>query len=247
MNLATVDPRVKLFLLIGLSTSALVSQQPSALSMLLATTLLILLLGGVKPVLLWVKLRYLFGLVAMLFLLQCVFNRSGEPLLSVYGSTIVTDSGFQTALLVCLRLLIVILSALVASIGDTRDYLLALTQCKVPYDIAFMVLAALRFLPMLQEEAKDVLCAAQMRGMRTKKTSLKNQSLAYIRIVLPVVAGAIHRAEQLSVAMEARGYRAFPRRTSMRRLCMKLADWVYLAAFCAALAAIFVTSWHLMS
>jgi energy-coupling factor transport system permease protein len=101
-----------------------------------------------------------------------------------------------------------------------------------------MVLAALRFLPMLREEASDVLCAAQMRGLQIKKASLRRKAGAYVSIVLPVVAGAIQRAELLSIAMEARGFRAFPRRTSMRRLQLRVADWAYLAVFCLALAAL---------
>ena len=240
MSLAHLDPRVKLFLLICVSTAALISRTPAALVAMLFLTLLILLAGGVTPGAIWFKLRGLFGLIFMLFLLQCLFNRGGEPLFVLSGLTLVTDSGFNTAVLVSLRLLIIILSALVVVVGDARDYLLALTECKVPYEIAFMVLAALRFLPMLREEASDVLCAAQMRGLRLKKTSLKKKAGAYISIVIPVVAGAIRRAEQLSIAMEARGFRALPRRTSMRRLKMRAADWAYVIVFCAVLSSLFV-------
>jgi len=174
----------------------------------------------------------------MLFVLQCLFNRNGEPLLVLSGFTLVTEPGFQVAVVVCLRLLIVMISALVVAVGESRDYLLALTQCRIPYEISFMVLAALRFLPMLREEARDVLCAAQMRGLKLKKTGLAKQAGAYISIVLPVVAGAIRRAEQLSIAMEARGFRAHPHRTSMRRLKMQPSDWIFSAAFCIVLAAV---------
>ena len=240
MSLAHADPRVNLLFLAGLSTAALLIRRPLALVALLLVAIIILLAGGVRPGLIWTKLRGLFGLVAMLFLLQCLFIRDGGPLLAVSGAVIVTDLGLRTALVLCLRLLIVILSALVVAVGEARDYLLALTQCRVPYDVAFMVLAALRFLPMLREEARDVLCAAQLRGLKVKKTSLKNQAAAYISIVIPVVAGAIGRAEQLSIAMEARGFRAFPKRTSMRRLRMRASDWAYLAVFTSALAVIIV-------
>jgi len=238
VSLKSLDPRVKLFLLVCISTAALVLRVPFVLLFLLILTLLLLLIGGVSPKVIWLKLRGLFGLVLMLFILQCFFNRAGEPLLVVSGQTLVTDSGFQAAVMVSLRLLIVFLSALVVVIGDPRDYLLALTQCKVPYEIAFMVLAALRFLPLLREAASDVLCAAQMRGMRLKKSGLRKKAGAYISLVIPVVAGAIHRADQLSIAMEARGFRALPRRTSMRRLTMRAADWVYAIVFCLVLAAI---------
>ena len=244
MSLTRLDPRVKLLILLGFSTAALIIRAPLVLTALLLLVLLVLLAGGVRPGLIWVKLRGLFGLVVMLFLLQCLFSRSGDPLLVLSGLTIVTDAGFDTAILICLRLLIVILSALTVAVGQSRDYLLALTQIKVPYEIAFMVLVALRFLPMLRQEAHDVLNAAQLRGLQMKKAGLKKQAGAYISIVLPVVAGAIRRAEHLSIAMEARGFRAFPRRTSMRRLSMHAADWIYLAVFCVVLAAALFFAFH---
>ena len=240
MKLTLLDPRVKLFLLIGLSTTALAARKLAALLALLFLVGLILLAGRISLSVIWAKLRGLFGLTAALFLLQCLFHRNGNPLLSVSGLTLVTDLGFRTAVLVSLRLLIVIMSALVVISGEARDYLLSLTSLKVPYEIAFMVLAALRFLPMLRQEAQDVLFAAQMRGLRLKKTGLKHQAGAYISIALPVVASAVQRAEHLSIAMEARGFRAFPKRTSMRRLRMRGTDWAYTIVFCAVIAAILV-------
>ncbi|MCL2496208.1 MAG: energy-coupling factor transporter transmembrane protein EcfT [Clostridiales bacterium] len=239
-DLARLDARIKFLLLGGLSTAALFSQTPAALAALLALALFILLAGGVQPAAAWSKARGICGLIAMLFIIQCLFERGGEPLFTLAGLMLISAAGFQAAVLVSLRLLIIVLSALIALSGKPRDYLLALTQCRMPYEIAFMVLAALRFLPILREEARDVLCAAQMRGLRFKKTGLKKQAEAYISIMLPVAAGAIRRAEQLSLAMEARAFRAFPRRTTMRRLRLRAADWAYAALFCLALAAIMV-------
>ena len=240
MNLFRLDPRIKLLLLIGLSTAALILSSPAALLTLLILAVVILFAGGIKPGMVWVRLRGLFGLLVMLFVIQCIFSRNGQPLLTVAGLALVTDVGFATAVSVSLRLLIIALGALIVLSGASRDYLLALTQCKIPYEIAFMVLAALRFLPIARSEAQDVLCAAQLRGLRIKKTGLKNKAGAYISITIPVIAGAIRRAEQMSIAMEARAFRALPRRTSMRRLRFCAADLVYAAVFLAALTAIFV-------
>ena len=240
LRLEYLDPRVKLLLMIVYSTAALAVQSPVALLTLLSLSLITILAGRVSLKDVWMKLRALFGLIATLFLLQCLFDRGGEPLLVISELKVVTVSGFQTAVLVNLRLLIIILSALIVATGETRDYLLAMNQLKVPYEIAFMVLAALRFLPMLREEARDILSAAQMRGLRIKKAGLKAQTGAYISLVIPVVAGAIRRAEQLSIAMEARSFRALPKRTSMRRLRMRPHDWAYLAVFCLIVSVLLI-------
>ena len=152
--------------------------------------------------------------------------------------TLVTTGGVSAAAAVALRLLIVLLSALIILTGQRRDYLLALLQLGLPYEICFMVLAGLHFLPLLREESRDVMYAVQMRGTRVQGTSLKNRLGVYLRVAVPIVAGAIRRSEQMSVAMETRAFRSRPKRTSMRRLRMRRSDWAVLAGFCAALAAI---------
>jgi energy-coupling factor transport system permease protein len=132
-------------------------------------------------------------------------------------------------------------SALILLTGEARDYLLALVQCKVPFELAFMVMTAVHFLPILRGEALDVYHAVQMRGTEVAKASLRDKLRVYTRITLPIVAGAIKRAEQVSIAMEARAFRATPRRTFMRRLTLAPRDVASLIAVpllaAAALAA----------
>ena len=242
MNLARLDPRVKLLVLAALSASALASGRIAALSSLFALSLFILLAGGIGPRAIWEKLYRLVELLITLFILQLIFNRRGDPMLALRGVTLVTRTGFRTAVILNLRLLIIMLGALIVASGEQRDYLLALTWFRLPYEIAFMALIAARFIPMLREEAQDMLCAMQMRGLRIKKAGLRSQVGAYMSIALPVLSGAIRRAEQTSVAMEARGFRAYPRRTAMRSLRMRTADYAYSVAFCVLVAAIFIAA-----
>ena len=207
----------------GLSTAAVTTRSLSALMAIAALTLLILAAGGVRPARAIGLVHNLLKLIFILFIIQCVFNRSGDPLLTVGSFSLLTTGGFHMAAMVSLRLLIILLSALLVMTGEPRDYLQALIQIKVPCEIAFMVLAALRFLPLLREEAADALSAVQMRGCRLKKQSLRKTASIYISILIPIVAGAIRRSEQMSIAMEARAFRAQPKRTTLRRLVMKKA------------------------
>lgn len=239
-NLKTLDPRIKLLILAVASTLAVVSSDIPRMLALLALVLIVLLLGGVGPSPMLRQTRHLLGMIGAIFLLQCLFVRGGAPLLSAGGLTLVTVGGLETAALVAIRLVIILLSALIVLTGDSRDYLLALTQIKVPYEIAFMVLAALRFIPLIRQQATDVLYAVQMRGVRLKKTSLRNKAAVYISVMVPIAAGAIRRSEQMSIAMEARGFRALPCRSSMRSLRLKARDLIYAAVFLVLAAAIVV-------
>lgn len=238
MRLSLLDPRVKLILLLAISTVSVTAGRPIVLAAVLVLVLVVLLLGGVHLRNALRRIRGMVGLICLLFLIQCVFTRSGEAVLTIGGFPLVTSGGLTAAALVALRLLIILLSAVIILTGESRDYLLALNQWHIPYEISFMVLVALRFIPILREEARDVLCAVQMRGTPLKKTSLRHKLSVYVHILLPIVSGAIRRSEQTSIAMEARAFRSNPRRTNMRRLHMKSRDWLYLAGFTLILGGI---------
>jgi len=238
LRLENLDARVKLFMLLALSTSAVFFRSPKVLLPIFLFTLALVLAGGVSARDAFMRVRGALRLIASLFILQCLFNRSGAPLLRAFGATLITRGGIAAAAYVALRLLIVLLSALIVLTGQRRDYLLALTQLKAPYEIAFMVMAALHFLPLLREQARDVMNAAQMRGARIKKAPIVKRLRLYVTLSAPIVAGAVRKSEQTAVAMEARAFRAYPRRTSMRRLIMKKSDWAVFAAFAVLLAAV---------
>ena len=242
MKLETLDPRVKLFMMLAISTDSVVTRDPVLMLMLLVFTFLLLAAGGVPlSKALW-RVRGAVGLILSIFILQCIFDRSGDPLVRAGDFTLITRGGLNAALYVMLRLLTVLLSALIILTGRRRDYLLALTQLGLPYELSFMVMAGLHFLPLLREEAQDVMCAVQMRGTKMKKTPVRQRAQVYLKMAVPIVAGAIRRSEQMSVAMEARAFRAMPRRTSMRRLVMKKSDWICLIVFTVLLALIITAS-----
>ena len=236
MKLERLDPRVKLALLVLLSTASLLTERPALLAAWLLLTVAILLLGGIGPLELLHKAQTGVTLIFSIFVLQCIFNRSGDPLLSLGGLTLVTAGGVNAGLYVGLRLLIILFAALILMSGSRQDYLLALNQLGMPYEISFMVLAGLRFLPFLREAAQDVLCAVQMRGGKIHGAGFRQRMRLYVSIVLPVVALAIRRSERLSTAMEARAFRSQPRRTYRCRLTMKRSDWLYLAGIVGVFA-----------
>jgi energy-coupling factor transport system permease protein len=242
LELARLDPRVKLMLTICISTLAVVWRSPIWLAALFAATACVLLLGGVDRGAALTQTRGVLKLIALLCVVQCVFVRGGTDLVSIGGITLLTSGGATTALAVTLRLLIVVLAALILLTGEARDYLLALVQCRVPYEIAFMTMTAVHFLPILRREALDVYYAVQMRGTEIDKATAIEKVRVYARIALPIVAGAVRRAEQVSVAMEARAFRALPHRTFMRRLTLTARDMAWLVLVPTVTAAALVAS-----
>jgi energy-coupling factor transport system permease protein len=176
--------------------------------MLIAT----LLIGGMDVRLVWRRAKAIFVLIAMLFVIQTFFSGLPYP------------GGLLLAAVLSLRLLVVVLAGLILIEGEVRDYLLALVQMKMPYTLAFMVIVGLHFLPILREEAVNIYCCMQLRGKDFKKIKLTEKVRAYAGICLPILVSALRRADEMSIAMETRGFRSRPGRTYMRHLKMHGAD-----------------------
>lgn len=235
MSMETLDPRVKITMLLLVSTLGVISGRILTQIALMAYILLFLILLRADMKRAFARLQTALKLIFSLTVLQCVFNRSDEPLLSAFGLTLVTYGGARAALVVSLRLCTLLLSAIVVMSGELRDYLLALNSWHAPYELQFMLLAGLRFLPALGEEARDVVAAVQMRGVNLRSLPVRRRFKVYLDVAMPIVARTIRRSERMSVAMEARAFRAMDKRTSMRRLTMREADRATLIISIAAL------------
>lgn len=223
-SLAGIDPRVKLFTTALLSTLAVLSGNELRLSAYLSALLVIMAAGGVSLREAVRRASGMFRLIICIFVLQCVFTRSGEVLVKICGFTVITSDGVHTALAVCIRLLILTCSALVLMSGESRDYIPAFTQLHIPYEIVFMLMITLRFLPILHEEIREVLTAVQMRGTRIKNAPIKDRADTYLRVMIPIISAAIKHTENINSAMISRAFRAMPDRTCMRRLRLNIRD-----------------------
>lgn len=73
-------------------------------------------------------------------------------------------------------MLIIISSALLLLTAKPMELVLGLIRLKIPYEIAFMVLLAIRFLPVLVEEVQDALTAIQLRGSRSRRSPWARKS-----------------------------------------------------------------------
>lgn len=223
------DPRTKLLLVVILSTFGVIYKDIIfLLGILLISTALALAMGsdlrGIVR-----RLKRLIYLVLVIALVQSLFTNIGEPILSIGSLTLLTDYGIKRALEFILRISIVIVSAGILTTSSSRDLVQGLIQMKIPYEIAFMVSIAIRFLPIFREEMLDSMIAIQLRGLDFKKTKLRDKLKIYKYIFLPIVINSILKARELSAAMEMRGFRAYPERTSFRVLKMENSDYIIIS------------------
>ena len=228
------DPRTKMVMVICLSSLALIYNTPGRLLLVLAATVILLLIFRFDISAIWGYLKPFLSLMLILFVIQCVFTRGGEVLLAVGPVPLVTSKGLSIGASVVLRIMVLTAAAMLFTTFSSRDFVLGLVQWKVPYELAFMVSIALRFLPIFRDEFINVVTAVQLRGVELKQVPWGQKITMYRRLFFPVVYGTMLKAQQLAVAMEARGFRAYPKRTYLRRLNFHCADYVVMLISSAA-------------
>jgi len=144
---------------------------------------------------------------------------------------------YQGALLTC-RLVLMVWAASILTLTtspiDLTDgierLLKPLRRLRVPaHEVAMMMVIALRFLPLLVEEADRIRRAQMARGAQFEGGLLRRVK-SMVPVLVPLFISAFRKADALSLAMEARCYRGGEGRTSFSELRFGLKDGLVLAA-----------------
>ncbi|HWQ29808.1 MAG TPA: energy-coupling factor transporter transmembrane component T [Negativicutes bacterium] len=228
------DPRTRLLLVFLISSAAVVIRDLKPLFALLLLTLLLCRLFSISITGALVKLKRLWYFFILLALLQSVFIPGGEVLLKLGGIRLLTVEGLRMGISIILRMAVIIYSALIIAAAPVLQVVYGLVAMKLPYEIAFMVLLALKFLPLFREEFMDSITAVQLAGADLARIPFRKRVSLYTYILMPAVVKALHRARYISLSMESRGFRAYPSRTSYCSLRMSRADYGVIASTAAA-------------
>ncbi len=97
---------------------------------------------------------------------------------------------------------------------NPSEFAASLNRIGVSYKVSYAVALALRYIPDIQREYRDISLAQQARGTEmTKKASLIDRLKAVSAILVPLVLSSIERIETISNAMELRGFGKERKRT----------------------------------
>jgi energy-coupling factor transport system permease protein len=135
-----------------------------------------------------------------------------------------------------LRFLVLVESFSIFFLTTSPDHLsLALEQSHVPYEFCFAFTTAVRFVPVLAEEAQTIMDAQKARGLELERGNFIKRVRNYIPILIPLIVSAIRRSLELAEAMESRAWGATEKRTNLYVLKMKSADYTLIAVSIAML------------
>jgi energy-coupling factor transport system permease protein len=229
-----LDPRMKFVYVCAVFVAAILFSEILPLIALFLLSIPFVLLAGVQK-------EWLRSLRGAAFLAGFIFavNVATSYFTSGY---VLTAEALEAAVAMTLRFVVLVESFSVFFLTTSPDHLgLALEQTRVPYEFAFAFTTAVRFVPVLAEEAQTIMDAQKARGLELEKGGFLKRIRNYVPVLIPLIVSAIRRSLELAEAMESRAWGASKKRTNLYELKLHRGDFVLLAITIGLLAvAIFV-------
>ena len=224
-----LDPRMKFIYVIAVFIAAILFGSIIPLMILFAMQIPFVLVARVQRQ--WLRsLRGALFLAAFIFIVNIAGNFFTQNLT-------LTAANLENAAAMTLRFVVLVESFSVFFLTTSPDHLgLALEQSRVPYEFSFAFTTAVRFVPVLAEEAQTIMDAQKARGLELEKGNFMKRIRNYVPILIPLIVSAIRRSLELAEAMESRAWGATKKRTNLYELKLKKGDYVLLAIIVALLA-----------
>lgn len=219
--LHAMDSRAKLLACVALMVSVFLIHTPAQALLAVVGMCLVCAVAHTSPVAL---LRSQLPVVIGLLLICCLnlfVTRTG-PVLIALGPLTITQGGLTTAALFSLRLVVIVMMGAlllrtttpIALTDGAQRLLSPLERLGVPVpELALVLSLALRFVPTLGDEVQSVLDAQACRGARLGRSGRGGPLRSLGSILVPVFAGTLRHAQNLSRALDARGWVAGAPRT----------------------------------
>ncbi len=235
-----IDARFKVAILLLLSTSSIYSGF-TGLSVLLIAQVLIVYAAPISVIKLIRELKIFFIFLGFVFCARAL-STPGEKLFRIdflHMGLMVTQQGVLSGALICFRLFLVVMLGYLfiwSTFSSQIRAAVAWYLKPVPWipekRVAFMLSLLIRFLPMIVQEAREISDAQRARCIENRK----NPVYRFVKVAVPMIRKIFLRAEDLVLAMEARGY---SENRTLPHLYSKKSDW-FLFAFVVILSLIMI-------
>lgn len=242
-----LDPRVKLVAAAAFMISCFFVHSAATLALAAVAIGTVIVCARIPFAHLLQQIRPIALFLLVTSLINVFFVHTGQPLLRIGPLQIYTD-GISFAFLYTIRFFLLLMTGSLlmlcttaTALTDAAQKLLSpLEHLGAPVSQVTLVLSiALRFVPILAQEADNIIAAQTARGANLEGRG----AIAYVRacvpLVVPLFASALRHADNLARAMDARCYTGSTGRTSYHVMkCVPCRDGVFIALFALYLVAL---------
>lgn len=246
-----LDARTKILMVLLVMLSALLNTSLSFYLVLIAILLILLIACRLEWRLILGNLRPVAWFIAFTAFFHLLFSGHNDPdIVFSWWFISISKTAMMMASVYSARILIFVLSTFVLSLttnplslSEAIIFLLRpLLWLRIPiYDLGMILFIALRFIPVLANELDTIRKAQFIRGVDLSG-SIRTRIKRSVALILPVFFSALRRADDLSVAIETRGYRSGQPRSSLYPLRFEMIDLVLLALTTISLGSYLVWS-----
>jgi energy-coupling factor transport system permease protein len=231
-----LDPRSKLMIVFLFVCIIFLANNLFTYALIGIYTFLMLGLSRIPIRFLYAGLKPVLWLVLFTLLLQVFFTKEGSLLFEL-GPIKIYEEGVRQGIFISMRFFFLILMTSLLTLTTTpieitdglETLLHPLKKVRFPvHEMALMMSISLRFIPTLMQETDKIMKAQIARGVEFSSGPIKERIKAVIPLLIPLFVSSFKRAEELAIAMEARGYRGGEGRTKYRLLSWNLSDTLQL-------------------
>ncbi|GGP15502.1 energy-coupling factor transporter transmembrane component T family protein [Oceanobacillus neutriphilus] len=242
-----LDPRTKITIVFFFVIIVFFANNVPSYSLLTAFSVLCVLISRVPLQFILKGLLPVWFLIIFTFILHLIITNEGNLLVN-WGFIKIYSGGVIQGLAISLRFFLLILTTSLLTLTTTpieitdamEEMLHPLKKIKFPvHELALMMSISLRFIPTLMQETDKISRAQAARGVDFRTGPVKDRVMAVIPLLVPLFVSAFKRAEDLAMAMEARGYQGGEGRSKLRELHIGTKDILVLTGFVLMLAALF--------
>lgn len=146
----------------------------------------------------------------------CLLPLSTPVIGSLTGGVFVYREGLEYGAVQALRSGIMVTTGLLMCwTSDPRTLLRSLLYWHMPYEIAFMAVTSIRFLPEIMSEASVVITAQRLRGFEPLKSFAPHRMIqTAFQTLFPILAKTLRRGTTLALSVESRGFGRMNRQLS---------------------------------
>jgi energy-coupling factor transport system permease protein len=243
-----MDPRAKLLLIFFYVFIVFLANSVLTYALLGIYTLGIVLLTKVQLRYILSGLKPILWVILFTFILHVFLTKEGDLLVEL-GWLQIYEGGVTQGIFISLRLLFLIIMTTILTltstpieITDGMESLLApFKKIGLPtHELALMMSISLRFIPTLMQETEKIMKAQAARGVEFTSGPIKDRMKAVVPLLIPLFISSFKRAEELAIAMEARGYRGGEGRTKLRVLQWRGLDTLMLVLLFAMAMVLFL-------
>jgi energy-coupling factor transport system permease protein len=233
-----LDPRTKIILGLMVAILIVVLKRPPELVLLFLAVLI--LFGILRPAGRTVKAMFIIMITALFFtmvsqgffyaleprtIIITILSPNSGFLGNITGGIALYREGIIYGALQSLRLFsAMLLSAVIVMSTYPSDLLLGMESMGMPERIGFVITVSIRFIPSLAEEARRILLAQRLRGLKMK--GIRGWFRAFYRLLPPLIIDSLRNARRIALAAEVRAFTG--KRTKLKELTFSLRDWTVL-------------------